>query len=128
RAPEEISTRTVLLTAHGIADRVKLQLRQAGREVHDATCPLVTRAHLALKKLVADGYFPVVIGQAHHVEVRGLVGDLDDYVIVLDGADVDRLADRFHNSAAKVRLGIVSQTTQPIEKVREMVDDIRRRL
>ncbi len=126
---EEVDTRAVLLTAHGIADRVKLQLRQAGREVHDATCPLVTRAHLALKKLVADGYFPVVIGQARHVEVRGLVGDLDDYVIVLDNADLDRLADRFHGRAAeKVRLGIVSQTTQPIEKAREIVEAIRRRL
>src|SRR5207248_2826636 len=79
--------------------------------------------------LVADGYFPVVIGQAHHVEVRGLVGDLDDYVIVLDDADLDLLADRFHGRAAeKVRLGIVSQTTQPVEKVREIVEAIRRRL
>jgi 4-hydroxy-3-methylbut-2-enyl diphosphate reductase len=125
---EEVGTQAVLLTAHGIADRVKLQLRQAGREVHDATCPLVTRAHLALKKLLADGYFPVVIGQAQHVEVRGLVGDLDDCIILLDVVDIDRLADRFHDQAEKVRFGIVSQTTQPIEKVREMVAAIRRRL
>src|SRR2546421_5880684 len=52
RAPEEVGTRTVLLTAHGTADRVKLQLRLAGRDVHDATCPLVTRAHLAAARLV----------------------------------------------------------------------------
>src|SRR5262249_26212429 len=96
--PEEIDTRAVLLTAHGIADRVKLQLREEGHEVHAATCPLVTRAHLALKKLTADGYFPVVIGQARHVEVRGLVGDLDDHAIVLDAADIDQLADRFAGS------------------------------
>ena len=87
----------------------------------------MTRAHLALKKLVADGYFPVVIGQARHVEVRGLVGDLDDYVILLDDADIDRLAARFSSPAAeKVRLGIVSQTTQQIEKVRKIVEAIRR--
>src|SRR5258708_4443770 len=73
--PEEVQTRAVLLTAHGTADKVKLQLRLAGREVHDATCPLVTRAHLALARLIAAGYFPLVIGQADHVEVRGLVGD-----------------------------------------------------
>src|SRR5262249_47973912 len=126
---EEVDTRAVLLTAHGIADRIKLQLRQAGHVIHDATCPLGTRAHLALKKLVADGYFPVVIGQAHHVEVRGLVGDLDDYFILLNSADIDRLVDRFHNGPPeKVRLGIVSQTTQPIEKVREIVQNLRRRL
>src|SRR5436309_3870841 len=42
-APDEVGTQAVLLTAHGTADRVKLQLRGDGREVHDATCPLVTR-------------------------------------------------------------------------------------
>src|SRR5215470_11254202 len=41
----EVRTRAVLLTAHGVAKRVKLQLRDEGRQVHDATCPLVRRAH-----------------------------------------------------------------------------------
>jgi 4-hydroxy-3-methylbut-2-enyl diphosphate reductase len=128
-APEEVGTQAVLLTAHGIADRVKLQLQQDGHEVHDATCPLVTRAHLALKKLVGDGCFPIVIGQARHVEVRGLVGDLDDYAVILDEQDIERLADRLRDraEARKLRLGVVSQTTQPIEIVREIAELIRRR-
>src|SRR5262245_52724358 len=107
-AVEEVGTRAVLLTAHGIADRIKLKLQQDGREVHDATCPLVTRAHLALKKLVGDGYFPIVIGQARHVEVRGLVGDLDDYAVILDEEDIERLANRLRDRAEEgpLRLGI----------------------
>jgi len=127
-APEDVGTRAVLLTAHGIADRVKLQLQQDGHEIHDATCPLVTRAHLALKKLIGEGCYPVVIGQARHVEVRGLVGDLDDYAVVLDEQDIERLADRLRDRAAEgqLRLGVVSQTTQPIEKVREIAESIRR--
>ena len=36
---EEVQTRTVLLTAHGTADRVKLLLRDEGLEVHDAGDP-----------------------------------------------------------------------------------------
>src|SRR5712671_757886 len=47
RRLEDVQTRAVLLTAHGTAQRVKLELRDQGRQVHDATCPLVKRAHLA---------------------------------------------------------------------------------
>src|SRR5215831_13785804 len=59
---EEGNTRALLLTAHGTSNRVKLDLREQGYQVHDATCPLVKRAHKALDKLVAEDCFPVVIG------------------------------------------------------------------
>ena len=110
----------VLLTAHGTADRVRLRLAEEGREVHDAACPLVKRVHLALHKLLAEGRHPVVIGKADHVEVRGLVGDLDDYTVILHEEDLDRLAGR-------ARLGVVAQTTQPLERVLALVEALRAR-
>ena len=124
---EEIHTPTVLLTAHGVADRVRLDLRDRGLAVHDATCPLVTRAHRALARLVADGRHPVVIGQPKHVEVRGLVGDLDDCTIIQSEADLEQLAGRIKREP-ELRLGVVSQTTQPLERVRELVETMQRRL
>jgi 4-hydroxy-3-methylbut-2-en-1-yl diphosphate reductase len=78
----------------------------------------VTHAHRRLQRLVAQGYFPVVIGNPQHVEVRGLVGDLDEYAVISSEADVPRLAGRS-------RLGMVSQTTQPLEFVLQIVDRIR---
>jgi 4-hydroxy-3-methylbut-2-enyl diphosphate reductase len=123
---EEIHTPAVLLTAHGVADRVRLELRDRGLAVHDATCPLVTRAHRALARLVADGRHPVVIGQPKHVEVRGLVGDLDDCTIIQSEADLEQLAERIEREP-ELRLGVVSQTTQPLERVRELVETMRRR-
>ncbi len=122
----DVRTPAVLLTAHGTADRVKLELRQQGLEVHDATCPLVARVHLALARLVAEGRHPVVIGQPQHVEVRGLVGDLDDYTIINDVADLARLDARLAGDPA-ARLGVVSQTTQPLERVQELVAALRQR-
>src|SRR5262249_8259907 len=115
---EEVKTRALLLTAHGTANRVKLQLRDQGFQVHDATCPLVKRAHKALEKLVMDGYFPVVIGQAGHVEVRGLVGDLNEYAIILSDADFAQLDEPVSRGC---KLGVVSQTTQPVAVVTELV-------
>jgi 4-hydroxy-3-methylbut-2-en-1-yl diphosphate reductase len=123
---EDIDTPAVLLTAHGVADRVRLELHDRGLAVHDATCPLVTRAHRALARLVAEGRHPVVIGQPKHVEVRGLVGDLDDCTIIQNEADLDRLAERIERQP-NLRLGVVSQTTQPLERVRELVAAMRRR-
>jgi 4-hydroxy-3-methylbut-2-enyl diphosphate reductase len=115
-----VQTSTVLLTAHGTPTRVKLELEQEGYHVHDAACPLVKRVHQALAKLVAEERHPVIIGQAGHVEVRGLVGDLDEWTIVLHERDLDQLA-------SKNRLGVVAQTTQPLPRVLELVAAIRRR-
>jgi 4-hydroxy-3-methylbut-2-enyl diphosphate reductase len=118
--PEELRTPVVLLTAHGTADRVKLRLYDEGFQVHDAACPLVKRVHLALHKLLEERRHPVIIGQTGHVEVRGLTGDLDEYSVVLSEADLDQLKGRD-------RLGVVAQTTQPLEKVLALVEAIRRR-
>jgi 4-hydroxy-3-methylbut-2-enyl diphosphate reductase len=117
---EEVHTPVVLLTAHGTANRVKLQLYHEGLEVHDAACPLVKRVHLAIEKLVSEGRHPVIIGQSGHVEVRGLVGDLDEYTIIMKEADLEQLEGRD-------RLGVVAQTTQPLERVQELVAALRRR-
>src|SRR5882724_3256474 len=65
----------VMITAHGASDRNRQKWRSAGYDVVDGTCPLVRHAHEHLKRLVATGYFPVVIGQPGHVEVRGLTED-----------------------------------------------------
>jgi 4-hydroxy-3-methylbut-2-enyl diphosphate reductase len=126
RRLEDVQTPAVLLTAHGTADRVKLRLREEGKEVHDATCPLVTRVHLAIRRLVDEGRHPVVVGQPNHVEVRGLVGDLDEFTIVQEESDLDQLRERLHRDPC-ARLGVVAQTTQPLERVLQLVEALRRR-
>lgn len=123
---DDVHTPAVLLTAHGVSDQVRADLQQRGLQVHDATCPLVTRAHRALAKLVADGCFPVVIGQRQHVEVRGLVGDYADHAVVLEESDLDELAQRLARTPA-LRLGVVAQTTQPLERVLALVEQMRAR-
>lgn len=113
-----VETGRVMITAHGASRTVVAGLRDRGLEVEEATCPLVAHAHRSLHRLVAEGYFPVVIGSPDHVEVRGLVGDLEEYLVIRNEDDVPRLAGRS-------RLGIVSQTTQPLDFVLRLVDCIR---
>jgi len=110
----------VMVTAHGASERALASTRALGLEVVDATCPLVHVAHRAVKVLIDDGYHPVIIGQRTHVEVRGLTEDLDAFDVVLDESDVLRIE-------GHPRIGIAAQTTQPIDRVRYLVDLIRRR-
>jgi 4-hydroxy-3-methylbut-2-enyl diphosphate reductase len=118
--PNEAATETVLITAHGTSDRMRAQLRHDGFRIEDSTCPLVHVAHRALRELVAAGFYPVIIGKRDHVEVRGMTGDLDEFDVVLSEEDIQQLQPR-------ARFGIVSQTTQPIDRVRHLVQLIRAR-
>jgi 4-hydroxy-3-methylbut-2-enyl diphosphate reductase len=118
--PARVTTRTVMVTAHGTSERSLAGTRALGLEVVDATCPLVHVAHRAVQALVREGYHPIIIGQRGHVEVRGLTEDLEAFDVVLDETDVLALAPR-------PRLGVAAQTTQPIETVRRLVACIRRR-
>ena len=115
-----VTTPTVMVTAHGTSERNLARTRALGLTVVEATCPLVRVAHRAVAAFARDGYHVVIVGQRDHVEVRGLAGDLDSFDVVLEEADVDTLEEH-------PRIGVASQTTQPVEKVRHMAALIRRR-
>jgi len=116
---EPIETGHVMITAHGAPESVKRRARTMEFAVHDASCPLVTRVHKAVADLVREGYHPVVIGQADHVEVKGIVGDLRECTVIGDPPDIAGLA-------AWKKIGIVCQTTQRTAYVEKVVDLIRR--
>lgn len=116
----QVTTQTLMVTAHGTSERTLARTRALGLTVVEATCPLVHAAHRAVAALVREGRHIVIIGQREHVEVRGLTEDLDHFDVVLDEGDVLALQDH-------ARLGVAAQTTQPVEKVRHLVGLIRRR-
>lgn len=121
RLTEKASATTpqVMITAHGASDRKRYEWRSAGFGVADGTCPLVRHAHDQLRVLVSLGYFPVVIGKAGHVEVEGLIGDFPGAWVVEKAVDIERLP-------RAERYGVISQTTQPFDRVQELVETIRR--
>jgi 4-hydroxy-3-methylbut-2-enyl diphosphate reductase len=109
-----VQTQTVMVTAHGASERAMRETRQRGLKVLEATCPLVHVAHRSLAKLVGEGFHPVIIGKRDHVEVRGMTEDLAVCDVVLDENDVANLP-------VRPRFGVIAQTTQPIDKVRQLV-------
>jgi len=115
-----VQTPAVMITAHGASEKALGLARSQGLQVLQATCPLVHYAHRAVQQLVREGFHPVIVGQRGHVEVRGLTEDLAEYDVVLTEEDVRQLAER-------PRFGVAAQTTQPVDKVRRLVETIRRR-
>ncbi len=115
---QSASTRQVMVTAHGASDAAQAAWRGAGFGVADGTCPLVKHAHARLRSLVELGYHPVVIGQKGHAEVMGLIGDFPDATVIAQESD-------FGNLPVRTRYGVISQTTQPIEKARALVENLR---
>ena len=115
-----VTTPQVMITAHGASERKLAETRARGLTVLEATCPLVHLAHRSLKKLVGAGFHPVIIGKRDHVEVRGMTEDLHEFDVVLDEHDVANLRER-------PSFGVIAQTTQPIERVRQLAQRIRER-
>src|SRR5882672_2673991 len=87
-----IPTPNVMITAHGAPDSLRQKAEAMGYRVYDATCPLVLQVHKAISRFVSMGYHPVVIGQANHVEVKGIIGDLKDYTVIGDDTEIWKLA------------------------------------
>jgi 4-hydroxy-3-methylbut-2-enyl diphosphate reductase len=119
---ESIETQHVMITAHGASEKVKEKVIEHGFKLEDATCPLVHHVHRTIRKFVNLGYFPIVIGEEKHVEVKGIVGDLEDYLVIKDVKDIDQLP-----LEKRKRLGIVSQTTQNYNRVGEIANAIEAR-
>ncbi len=69
----QVTTHTLMVTAHGASERTLLNTRALGFNVVEATCPLVQAAHRAVAALVRDGYH-VVIRDGYHVVI--IVWDL----------------------------------------------------
>jgi len=113
----------LIYSAHGVSPSVRREAQRQGLEDIDATCPLVTKVHNEVKRMVAEGYEIVMIGHAGHVEVEGTVGQAPDRMVLVETvADVEGLAVQDPS-----RLGCVTQTTLSVDDTREIMAALRLR-
>src|SRR5678809_49288 len=64
----------VIFSAHGVAKAVQAEADRRGLRVFDATCPLVTKVHVEVAKMLREGYEIVMIGHRGHPEAEGTMG------------------------------------------------------
>lgn len=103
---DDIDRGTVVVRAHGISPREREKLKEKNITLVDATCPKVARVQAIIKKHVSMGYNVVIVGNADHPEVRGLLGYAEPGgIVVADVEDVDRLPEL-------EKVCVVAQTTR----------------
>jgi 4-hydroxy-3-methylbut-2-enyl diphosphate reductase len=113
----------VIMSAHGVALRVREHAALRQLEVFDATCPLVTKVHVEVKKLRADGYEIVMIGHSGHPEVEGTMGQTDTGMyLVEDVRDVEALEVK-----TPEKIAYVSQTTLSVDDTQVIVGALQKK-
>ena len=115
------SSKVVLIRSHGASPETLKRIADRGLQIVDATCVLVKRAQDVVKQLHEEGYHVVLIGDANHPEVRGVVGYAPNVTVIDSDSDLDEAL------PYRERLGIVAQTTHAPEHVAAMVAKILKR-
>jgi len=109
------SDKPILFRAHGTAPKVWDKANQKKLNIIDATCPLVTEIHDEIKKLEAEGRRTIIIGDHGHDEVVGIAAQVKDPIILANVNEAKALR-------KMKKAGVVSQSTQMIENVQEIIN------
>jgi 4-hydroxy-3-methylbut-2-enyl diphosphate reductase len=105
----------ILFRAHGTAPRVWDKAKNKNLNIIDATCPLVIEIHDEIKKLEAEGRRTIIIGDHGHDEVVGIAAQVENPIILANVEEAKTLR-------KMKKAGVVSQSTQMIENVQEIIN------
>lgn len=113
----------VIMSAHGVSRMVRDHATARDLEVFDATCPLVTKVHVEVRKLAAEGMEVVMIGHAGHPEVEGTMGQLDSGIYLVEDEEQARQLE----VRTPDRLAYVTQTTLSMDDTDSVVRELQKR-
>ena len=105
----------VLFRAHGTAKEVWKDAENKKMNIIDATCPLVHEIHKEVKQLDKEGRKIIIIGDHGHDEVIGIASQVKDAIIISNIEEAEKLK-------KTKKAGIVSQSTQTIENVQDIIN------
>jgi 4-hydroxy-3-methylbut-2-enyl diphosphate reductase len=114
---------TVIFSAHGVSKQVRADAERRGLKVFDATCPLVTKVHVEVAKMLREGYQVVMIGHRGHPEAEGTMGQAASGMHLVE--TVEDVADL--KLAASGKLAYVTQTTLSVDDARSIVGALKAR-
>ena len=119
---------TVIFSAHGVSQAVRIEAEARGLKVFDATCPLVTKVHIEVTRHCRAGRDVVLIGHEGHPEVEGTMGQwinegaTGKIYLVEDIQDAMAL----HVSQPE-HFAYTTQTTLSVDETRDVIAALRER-
>jgi len=114
---------TVIFSAHGVSKEVQRDAEALGLKVFDATCPLVTKVHVEVAKMLREGREVIMIGHRGHPEAEGTMGQAEGGMHLVES--VAEVADL--TVADPSRLAYVTQTTLSVDDAAAIVAALKRR-
>ncbi len=105
----------VLFRAHGTDPKIWKDAQKKKLNIIDATCPLVTEIHEEIKILESENRKTIIIGDHGHDEVMGIAAQVKNPIIISN-------VDEARTLRKMKRAGVVSQSTQMIENVQEIIN------
>ena len=114
---------TVIFSAHGVSLAVRDEAQRRNLHIFDATCPLVTKVHVEVKRMREQGYEIIMIGHKGHPEVEGTMGQVKDGIYLVDTeADVANLQVK-----TPEHLAYVTQTTLSVDDTKGIITTLKQR-
>jgi 4-hydroxy-3-methylbut-2-en-1-yl diphosphate reductase len=119
---------TVIFSAHGVSQAVRIEAEARGLKVFDATCPLVTKVHIEVARHCRAGRDVVLIGHEGHPEVEGTMGQW-----ITEGATgkiylVENIQDAMAlNVSQPEHFAYTTQTTLSVDETRDVIAALRQR-
>ena len=114
---EGLEQGSIIIRSHGVEQDKISEAQQKKLDIIDATCPFVKKAQEYVKSLSDSGYSVVVVGDADHPEVQGIVSYGGEKVyVVASNDDVKKLP-------KMSKIAVVAQTTQSFENLNNVVSE-----
>ena len=104
----------LLFRAHGTSPELWDKAKKNNLKLIDGTCPLVTEIHHEIKRLDEEGRKIIIIGDHGHDEVVAIAAQVERSIIVANVEEAKKLR-------KMKRAGVVSQSTQMIENVQDIM-------
>ncbi len=116
---------TVIFSAHGVPQAVRMEAEKRALRIFDATCPLVTKVHLEVSRHQQQCRDVILIGHAGHPEVEGTLGQYkknpDSSIYLIETVnDIDLL--QVKNPRA---LAYVTQTTLSVDDTKDIIQTLK---
>ena len=117
----------VIFSAHGVSDAVVNETESRNLDYHDATCPLVTKVHMEVKRHARAGRDIILIGHEGHREVEGTIGrheckNISNIYLVQDELEAKKIKVSKPND-----LTVVTQTTLSVDDTRSIINILKER-
>lgn len=101
---------TVIFRSHGVGPEIYAQAEKLGLKILDATCPNVRMAQKKAAQAAADGYFPIIVGEKNHPEVKSILKWAGENAICVE------YIEDVSSVPFKDRYGVIIQTTFELKK------------